>query len=138
MIATVLSLAVPLMGILAAYMFQAWSQRKQEALQFQLKAAEIVMEARDTNQATRKAALLTTLFPGRPLRTLETALKGQKYPYFGRSLEAREELLKLLAQYPEVAATSSAHGGSFSLGTQTRSGHRSRTMTRTNTDGLTS
>ena len=85
---------------LSAYIFQVRARRRDEALQFQLKAAEIVMDARDTNQASRKAEFLTKLFPGR-LDLLETALKAQHFPFFGRSQETREDLLKVLAQHPE-------------------------------------
>jgi hypothetical protein len=97
---TALGLLLPLYGALVAYVIQVRARKKDETLQFQLKAAEIVMDARDTNQVKRKAELLTKLFPGR-LRELEGALKQNDYPYFGRSNETREELLKLLAQYPE-------------------------------------
>jgi hypothetical protein len=85
---------------LAAYIFQVRTRKRDEALQFQLKAAEIVMDARDTNQARRKAEFLAKLFPGR-LDLLEIALKAQSFPFFGRSQETREDLLRVLAQYPE-------------------------------------
>jgi hypothetical protein len=102
--ATVLSLAIPLMAAVVAYILQVRTRRQDEALAFQLKAAEIIMASRDTGQAKGKAELLTRLFPGR-LVGVEQALKepGQ-YPYFGRSNETREEMLKLLAKYPESRA----------------------------------
>ena len=84
----------------SAYIFQLRTRKRDEALQFQLKAAEIVMDARDTTQARRKAEFLTKLFPG-PLSLLDTALKAQNFPFFGRSVETREDLLKVLAQHPE-------------------------------------
>ena len=58
------------------------------------------MNARDTNQAKRKAEMLVMLFPGR-LGALEAALQQEPFPFFGRSLETREELLSILAQHPE-------------------------------------
>jgi flagellar biosynthesis/type III secretory pathway M-ring protein FliF/YscJ len=85
---------------LSAYLFQIRTRKRDEALQFQLKAAEIVMDARDTNQARRKAEFLTQLFRDR-LDPLDKALKAEHFPFFGRSQETKEDLLKVLAQHPE-------------------------------------
>ena len=100
---SIVALAGPLIAGVAAYIFQIWTRKREEALQFELKAAEIVMNARDTNEAKNKAELLTMLFRGR-LQALELALGKEQFPYFGRSVERREELLKTLAQYPETRA----------------------------------
>lgn len=97
---TGLSVAVPLLAAVLAYMVQVWVRKRDETLQFQLKAAEIVMDSRDTNEAMRKGEMLTKLFPKR-LDTLKQALQKDTFPYFGPSNERREELLRILAQYPE-------------------------------------
>jgi len=96
---TGLSVAVPLLAAASAYAVQLWARKRDETLQFQLKAAEIVMDVRDTNQARRKAELLTQLFPAR-LSALKATLDQDSLPYFGPSLERREEFFRLLAQYP--------------------------------------
>jgi len=103
---TIGSVAVPLLLAIWAYVIQQNLRRRDEALQFQLKTAEIVMDSRDTDQARSKAALLTSLFPDR-LGNLKDMLSKDKdkdkdpLPYFGPSMERREELLRMLAQYPE-------------------------------------
>ena len=97
--ATVASVFVPFsLGVLA-YWAQALAQRKQERLQFQLKAAELIMDARDTTEVKRKAELLKKLFPER-LKDLK--LDEKRYPSFSRSQETRLELLKLFAEFPET------------------------------------
>jgi len=99
---SIASIAGAVIAWAAAYYFQIRTRRKEEALQFELKAAEIVMNARDTNEAKNKADLLTMLFPGR-LNGLQL-LRKKEFPYFGRSVERREDLLKLLGQYPNSRA----------------------------------
>ena len=101
---TIGSIAVPLIVAVVAYIAQLILRRRDELLHFQLKTAEIVMDSRDTDMATRKAEFLLTLFPERASRTLKDLkdiLRRGSLPYFGPSMERREELLRLLAQYPE-------------------------------------
>ena len=88
-----------------AYFIQLRIRRRDEALQFQLKAAEVFMAAPDANQAKRRAEFLSRLFPKR-LGVLQTVLRddGEDWPYFGRSIGSRKELLDLLAQHPESRA----------------------------------
>src|ERR1700719_3660811 len=73
-LAAVLSLLVPLVGAVGVYYFQVQTRNKDEALAFQLKAAEIIMAARDTTQAKGKAGALVKLFSGR-LDNIQQALK---------------------------------------------------------------
>jgi hypothetical protein len=97
------SVSIPLLLAVLAYLFQVYARKRDEALQFELKAAEIVMNARDANEARKKAQAMTQMFPHR-LPALETALvKSEKepFPYFGPAVEVREELLKVLAEHPE-------------------------------------
>ena len=96
---TIASLAVPLVAAVVAYVLQLFSRRHDATLQFQLKAAELVMDSRDTEQARSKAEFLTRLFPG---RVGAIATGKEPLPYFGPTMERREELLRLLAQYPET------------------------------------
>jgi hypothetical protein len=92
-------LLIPLLIAAFTYRAQIKARHRDEALQFELKAAEIVMSARDVNEAANKAELLTLLFPER-LPRLQDVLNKPNVPYFGRSNERREELLKLLAANP--------------------------------------
>ena len=104
LLATALSVTVPALVAALAYVFQVWARRRDEQLQFQLKVAEIVMDVRDSDVARRKAQFLSQLFPKR-LESLSTGLtQDNKLTYFGPSMERREELLRLLAQYPERKA----------------------------------
>lgn len=86
---------------IAAYFTQLMIRRRDEKLQFQLKAAEIAMAGRDASQAVRRAKFLRALFSSR-LAALDDVLEKdvQDWPYFGRSIEDRHEMLQLLAQYP--------------------------------------
>jgi hypothetical protein len=110
--ATFLSVFVPIALAVIAYFVQACFRRREEAsefaarrsdetLQFQLKAAEILMNSRDAIQAHRKAQFLVLLFRDK-LSQLEADFKKADLPHFGRTVEMREEFLKLFLQYPEA------------------------------------
>jgi len=74
--------------------------RKDDAtLQFQLKAAEIAMNARDGGEGKVKAEALEALFPERLPRGFAAKLDPSKVK-FGPGREMRMELLKLLTEYP--------------------------------------
>jgi hypothetical protein len=75
-------------------------REKNEKLQFQLKAAEIAMAARDSTEVKSKAQILATLFPERLPQDFAAHLDPSKIR-FGPGREMRLELLKLLVMYPE-------------------------------------
>ena len=95
------SIFATILVALFAYIFQVWNRRRDESLQFQLKAAEIAMDARDATQAKRKAEFLCRLFRKRLQSLEETVNEDKVFPYFGHNLEYREQILKLLIENPE-------------------------------------
>jgi hypothetical protein len=94
-----LSIAVPLFLGVVAYLLQIIIQRRNESLQFQLKAAEIAMTARDSNQVAAKGAILKALFPKKLKEFAIAAFNPKEFP-FSASMEMRERLIALLAENP--------------------------------------
>jgi hypothetical protein len=95
-----ISIGIPILLAVGAYVYQSVTKRGDEKLAFQLKAAELIMASRDTGQVRGKALLLAALFPNR-LDAVHKALTEEKaLPYFGRTNETREFLLEMLAKYP--------------------------------------
>jgi hypothetical protein len=90
---------VPLALGLLAYIIQIFIQRRNEKLQFKLKAAEIAMAARDSSQVAQKAEILKALFP-KELKGFEPGEFDPKRFPFSESVERRERLIALLAEYP--------------------------------------
>jgi hypothetical protein len=107
---TALAVAGPLALGVITYMFQIYTQRRNEsqqfklqqrneALQFKLKAAEIAMAARDSSHVAQKAAILKALF-GEDLKGFDPGeFDPKKFPLRG-SVDRRESLIELLAQHP--------------------------------------
>lgn len=107
---TAASIATPLILGVFAYFAQGLLQRRDqrlqlklktdnEALQFKLKAAEIAMNARDSNQVKAKAGILKALFKDE-LKGFEPEDFKPKGYAFSQSVESREKLLTLLAEHP--------------------------------------
>ena len=79
---------------------QRVSREKSEELQFQLKAAEIAFDVRNSREIQPKAAALAQLFPGRLPANFAKNLDPETIRFGPPATEAKLELLKLLAQYP--------------------------------------
>ena len=94
-----LSISVPLFLGVIAYGLQVHFQKKGDQLQFKLKAADIVMAARDTNQVKAKAELLNKLFPKNLKFDLQQLDPSKSL--FSDTITMRERLLSLLAENPE-------------------------------------
>jgi hypothetical protein len=105
-----LSIIVPLILGVGAYGVQIWlhganeklqlkSKEDNERLQFKLKAAEIAMNSRDSNQVEAKARMLKALF-GTELSGFDPSHFNPKEYAFSQSVESRERLLVLLAENP--------------------------------------
>jgi hypothetical protein len=75
-------------------------RREDETLQFQLKAAEIALDASDSSLVAGKAAALVALFPDRLPKDFAASL-DQKNVSFGPGREQRQQFLKLLAEHPD-------------------------------------
>jgi hypothetical protein len=96
---TAVAVAGPLVLGIGAYLVQIFIQRRNEALQFKLKAVEMAMGAKDSRQIERKAKILKALFP-KELTGFEPKDPELKEFSFGQSVERRERLIALLAEYP--------------------------------------
>ena len=79
---------------------QRISQEESEKLQFQLKAAEIAFDVRNSREIQPKAAALAQLFPERLPKDFAKNLDPDTIRFGPPATEAKLELLKLLAQYP--------------------------------------
>ena len=95
------ALAIPLLAAVLAY----WSTQRLQGVQasdnFQLKAAEIAMTARNSYDAKGRAVALAALFPEKLPKDLGEQFDPEKYSW-GR--ESRRELLSLIAAHPEHRA----------------------------------
>lgn len=76
------------------------SREKNEKLQFQLKAAEIALDVRNSGEIQPKAAALAQLFPDRLPQNFAKNLDPETIRFGPPTTDAKMELLKLLAQYP--------------------------------------
>jgi hypothetical protein len=83
---------------------QYWAQKKaqqaNETLQFKLKAAEIALAARDSNQVKAKACILKELFGDELGQEFKPETFDPKTFHFSGGMDRREKLIALLAQYP--------------------------------------
>lgn len=80
------------------------SRQANEKLQFQLKAAEIALNAPDAGQVKQKAEALMQMFPERLPEGWAKNLTPAKF-WFGPGRESRLELLKILAECPSQRAS---------------------------------
>ncbi len=95
-----LGIAVPLLAAAWTLRDQRINRKEEAKVQFQLKAAEIAMAARDSTQVQNKARLLKTLFPDWLPDGFAENFNPKSYQ-LGTSMERREGLVKLLAEHPE-------------------------------------
>jgi hypothetical protein len=79
---------------------QRVSREESEKLQFQLKAAEIAFDVRNSREIQPKAAALAQLFPERLPKHFAKNLDPDTIRFGPPATDAKLELLKLLAQYP--------------------------------------
>lgn len=91
--------AIPLLAVIFTIYYGIWTQRQQEKIQFQLKAAEIMFDARDAYEIKSRAEILNLIFPDK----LPANFSHKYYPdsmglYSQLSIEARIEFLKMLAE----------------------------------------
>jgi hypothetical protein len=95
---TGVALGIPLLAAVFAY----WSGQNLQAIQadnnFQLKAAEIAMSARNSYDAKGRAIALGALFPEKLPKGLGEQFDPERYSW-GR--ESKRELLSLIAANPE-------------------------------------
>lgn len=76
MVVTALALFIPLMVLAATVLASYWLAQARERVDFELKAAEIVMNASSPSAATNKAAVLMELFPGKLSPAFASTLGG--------------------------------------------------------------
>lgn len=93
---------LPLLAVIFTIYYGIWTQRQQEKIQFQLKAAEIMFNARDPYEIKYRADILNLIFPDK----LPANFSHKYYPdsmglYSRYSIDARIEFLKMLAQKAE-------------------------------------
>lgn len=93
---TALSIVVSFLAGAGTLLFGIISQRSQAKLQFEMKAAEIVMDSKGPRAARTRAALLHKLFPTRLPEDLSATINVKELPT--SSTESRKELLKMLAE----------------------------------------
>jgi hypothetical protein len=77
-------------------LFGILTQNRQARLEFEMKAAEIVMDAKGPRGALTKAQILSSLFPKRLPPNFAESMDKEHFK--GSSAESKRELLKLLAE----------------------------------------
>jgi hypothetical protein len=93
---TALSIVVSFLAGAGTLLFGILSQRSQAKLQFEMKAAEIVMDSKGPRAARTRAALLHKLFPTRLPHDLSATINVKDLRT--STTESRKELLKMLAE----------------------------------------
>ncbi|MGV3502610.1 MAG: hypothetical protein ACO1O1_02830 [Adhaeribacter sp.] len=89
---------IPLLAVIFTIYYGIWTQRQQEKIQFQLKAAEIMFNARDAYEIKSRAEILNLIFPDKlPANFSHTYYPDSMGLYSQLSIEARIELLKMMA-----------------------------------------
>jgi hypothetical protein len=89
---------IPLLAVIFTIFYGIWTQRQQEKIQFQLKAAEIMFNGRDAYDIKSRAVMLNLIIPDK----LPANFSQQFYPdslgYYSRyAIEGKLELLKMLS-----------------------------------------
>jgi hypothetical protein len=96
-----LSVAVPLIAVLATVGLGVWNQSKASKDQFALKAAEIVMATDNPNVTQNKAAALYALFPEKLPKDFATRFTSDRIPEDPDS--ARKALFGMVTSNPAHA-----------------------------------
>ena len=93
--------AISGLALLVPLLIGVYSIRAQSRLNFELKAAEIVMNARNVFGVRTRADVLRDLFPDKLPRDFSGSFDPKKYAQPGPSTESKLELLKLIVAHPE-------------------------------------
>ena len=83
---TVFSIVVPILVAAATIFYGIWSENQRAKTSFEIKAAEIVMNASSPQSATNKAVVLSELFPDR----LPKDFKEKMLAMYGTSYKEHE------------------------------------------------
>lgn len=88
-------------ALLVPLLIGVYSIRAQSRMNFELKAAEIVMNARNVFGVRTRADVLRALFPRKLPRDFADSFDPKKHAFIGPSVESKMELLKLIIAHPE-------------------------------------
>jgi hypothetical protein len=88
-------------ALLVPLLIGVYSIRAQSRMNFELKAAEIVMNARNVFGVRTRADVLRELFRDKLPRDFSDSFDPKKYAQRGPSTESKLELLKLIVAHPE-------------------------------------
>jgi hypothetical protein len=89
------------LALLVPLLIGVYSIRAQSRMNFELKAAEIVMNARNVFGVRTRADVLRDLFPDKLPKEFSDSFDPKKYAQRGPSTESKLELLKLIVANPE-------------------------------------
>jgi hypothetical protein len=99
---TGISILIPLLVAAVTVAFNTWSQVQQAQSEFELKAAEIVMNASGPAEARNKARALAALFPDRLSENFAGFAEAfDPDLYGGPDAEVKKELLRWIIANPE-------------------------------------
>jgi hypothetical protein len=90
---------IPLLIASGTIAFNAWSQRQQARLQFELKAAELVMSSPSPFAMRDRAEALAALFGGRFAEQLATIPNFDPGRYGGLNPQLKRDLVKLVLEH---------------------------------------
>lgn len=89
---------IPLLAVIFTIFYGIWTQRQQEKTQFQLKAAEIMFNAKDAYEIKSRAEILHLIFPDKLPANLSRQFHPDSLGFYSRyEIEAKMELLKMLS-----------------------------------------
>ena len=91
------AIAVPILAAVATAWFGLYSQNEQAKSQFEIKAAEIVLQAKSPEEASDKARALKALFPNRLPVPFAESFDPTKFAAYSQDIISEKlELLKML------------------------------------------
>lgn len=89
---------IPLLAVIFTIFYGIWTQRQQEKTQFQLKAAEIMFNAKDAYEIKSRAEILHLIFPDKLPSNLSRQFHPDSLGFYSRyEIDAKIELLKMLS-----------------------------------------
>ena len=103
-------------ALLIPLLIGIYSIRAQARSNFELKAAEIVMNAKNVFGVRKRADVLRELFPDKLRQDFADSFDPQKHTSPGPSPESKLELLKLIVAAPDVSRKSLIFGGECTPG----------------------
>lgn len=90
---------IPLLAVIFTIYYGIWTQRQQEKIQFQLKAAEIMFQAKDAYEIKSRAEILNLLFPDKLPANFSNKFYPDSLGFYSRyEIDAKIELLKMLVE----------------------------------------